>query len=37
MRAHLTFARREWRHIAVGSLLVAGGMTGLMLLGSLIA
>jgi hypothetical protein len=37
MRERLDYLRTNWRSIAAGSLLVAGAMSGLMLLGALIA
>ena len=36
MRAHLAYPRAEWRHITVGSLLMASAMGGLMVIGGII-
>jgi hypothetical protein len=37
MREHVAFLQNNWRQIAAGSLLAAGAMSGLMLLGAILA
>jgi hypothetical protein len=37
MGEHITYLRGSWRQVVVGSLIVAGAMSTLVLLGALIA